>query len=302
LAHVDSLDLARYFPACRDLPIVCVHHDIESLLLARRAAVETDRWKRAYLQLQAGFMRNVERRWAPRAALNVLCSERDAARLKEIAPGAATAVVPNGVDTTAFVPESGAESGVAFVGGTNPAPNFDALTFFCQQVLPHLQAAAPEVRVRWIGRASREQQLEYRDRYGVELTGYVSDEKPLMRQAACHVVPLRVGGGTRLKILNAWAMGKAVVSTSVGCEGLNAIDGDNILIRDEPAAFAAAVADVLRNSALRERLGQRGRATTERQYSWDAIGPSMIDTYLAVAARGAVSQTVAVQSSLVFQR
>ena len=302
VVHVDSLDLARYFPACRELPVVCVHHDIESLLLARRAAVETNPWKRAYLEFQAGLMRDVERRWAPRIALNVVCSERDAARLKEIAPGAATAIVPNGVDTNAFVPDRGTGSGIAFVGGTNPAPNFDALTFFCQQVLPHLNAAAPDARVRWIGRASPEQQVEYQERYGVELTGYVSDEKPLMREAACHVVPLRVGGGTRLKILNAWAMGKAVVSTSIGCEGLDAIDGDNILIRDEPAAFAAAVADVLANAALRERLGQRGRATAERRYSWDAIGPSMIDTYLSVAARAATRQTVPLESSFAFQR
>jgi glycosyltransferase involved in cell wall biosynthesis len=134
--------------------------------------------------------------------------------------------------------------------------------------------------VRWIGRASVEQQRIYRERHRVSLTGYVADVKPLMQAAACHVVPLRVAGGTRLKILNAWAMGKAVVSTSVGCEGLAAVNGDNILIRDEPKAFADAVTAVLENDTLRRSLEDRGRATAERLYGWDAIGDAMIDRYL----------------------
>ena len=115
------------------------------------------------------------------------------------------------------------------------------------------------------------------------MTGYVDDVRPLMRDAACHIVPLRIGGGTRLKILNAWAMGKAVVSTSCGCEGLAAADGDNILVRDDPRSFAQAVQDVLADRRLRQRLGEAGRATIERLYSWDAIAPDMIRTYLTVA-------------------
>ena len=89
------------------------------------------------------------------------------------------------------------------------------------------------------------------------------------------IVPLRVGGGTRLKILDAWAMGKAVVSTSVGCEGLDAIDDVNMLVRDDPVAFASAVASVLRDPALRRRLGAAGRETVMRSYSWDVIGDGM---------------------------
>jgi glycosyltransferase involved in cell wall biosynthesis len=104
-----------------------------------------------------------------------------------------------------------------------------------------------------------------------------------MRAAACHIVPLRAGGGTRIKILNAWAMGKAVVSTSVGCEGLDAVDNDNLLIRDEPAAFAEAVARVLADGALRRRLGSRGRQTVERRYSWDVMGRAMTSAYLDAA-------------------
>ena len=114
--------------------------------------------------------------------------------------------------------------------------------------------------VTWIGRASPEQRADYRARYGIELTGYVDDVRPLLRDAACHIVPLRVGGGTRLKILNSWAMGKAVVSTSIGCEGLAAVDGDNILIRDEPADFAAAVLACARRPGARPQPGRAGAA------------------------------------------
>jgi glycosyltransferase involved in cell wall biosynthesis len=291
LVHADSMDLARYFPVHDDLPIVCVHHDVESELLGRRASLEHSPWRRAYVRHQSRLMRQVERRWCPRVALNVVTSDRDRALLAEVAPGSRIDVVPNGVDTDEYLPGSRVASPtdaltVAYVGGTAPFPNFDALEFFSREILPHLRSAVPHASARWIGRASASQQQHYREEYGIELTGYVDDTKPLMREAACHVVPLRVGGGTRLKILNAWALGKAVVSTSIGCEGLAAVDGENILIRDEPRAFAEAIATVLRDCELRRRLGEHGRATAERRYSWDAIGPQMIRAYSALITRG----------------
>lgn len=283
LVHVDSLDLARYLPACQGLPVVCVHHDIESALLRRRAAVEQNPWRSTYFQYQARRMEEVERRWCARVALNVMCSEHDRDRIEHLVPGSRVAVVPNGVDTDEFQPDAADGSGVAYVGGTNPFPNLDALEFFAADILPHLRAAARTGLVRWVGRASAEQQRDYAGRYGVELTGYVDDVRPMLREAACHIVPLRVGGGTRLKILSSWAMGKPVVSTSVGCEGLAAVDGDNLLIRDDPAAFAEAVGRVLDDPLLGRRLGARGRETAERLYGWNAIGARMNDAYLALA-------------------
>jgi len=286
LVHLDSLDLIRYVPACRGTPVVCVHHNVESSHLERRAAIERNTWRSAYLRYQARLMEEVERRWCERVVLNVAVSEQDRALLKRIAPGARVAIVPNGVDTEEFQPDGTRGTGVVFVGGTNWFPNRDALDFFCEQILPHVQAGGAHVPARWVGSASAEQRRSYRERYGVELTGYVDDVRPFMRDAACHIVPLRAGGGTRLKILNAWAMGMAVVSTSIGCEGLAAVDGENILIRDDPKDFANAVLEVLETEAVRRRLGERGRATTERLYSWDVIGQDMIETYLRVAHGG----------------
>jgi glycosyltransferase involved in cell wall biosynthesis len=257
---------------------------VESELLRRRAALERSSWRRAYVRHQARLMRWVERTWCPRIALNVVTSERDRELLGRAAPGSRITVVPNGVDTGEYRPDATRTTPtIAYVGGTTPFPNLDALDFFGEEILPRIRAVAPQASALWIGRASPFEQQHYRDRYGIALTGYVDDVRPLMQEAACHVVPLRMGGGTRIKILNAWAMGKAVVTTSIGCEGLATVDGDNLLIRDDPSAFAEAVARVLQDEALRVRLGRQGRATVERLYSWDAIAGPMFDTYLTLA-------------------
>jgi len=293
LVHVDSLDLVRYLPACDGIPVVCVHHDVESDLLKRRAAIEQNRWRRAYLRYQARLTEDVEHRWCPRIALNVAVSDADRALLKQIAPASRVTVVPNGVDIDEFRPAQTDGKGIAFVGGANWFPNLDALEFFCRQIQPELKGRA-HIPVKWIGTASSEQQRTYRERYGVELTGYVEDARPLMAEAACHIVPLRAGGGTRLKILNAWAMGKAIVSTSLGCEGLAAIDGQNILVRDDPKEFATAILSVLTDNDLRRRLEREGRATAERLYSWDIVGQDMNDSYLAIANAGSRHRAPAV--------
>jgi glycosyltransferase involved in cell wall biosynthesis len=297
LVHVDSLDLAAYLPALGDLPVVCVHHDVESALLRRRAALERSRGRAAYLAHQARLMDTVERHWCDRVALNVAVSESDAALLRGKAPAARVAVVPNGVDMDEFRPDGTAGAGVAFVGGTNPFPNLDAL-----EILPHLRAAGGAGPVRWIGRASAAQQQAYRAAHDVDLTGYTRDVRPLMGAAACHVVPLRVGGGTRLKILNSWAMGKPVVTTSIGCEGLAAQDGVNLLVRDRPEDFAAAILRVLRDGDLRRRLGEAGRETAQRLYSWEVVGHHMTDLYCRVAGgpepgRARVREPIRVQPS-----
>jgi glycosyltransferase involved in cell wall biosynthesis len=286
LVHVDSLDLSAYLPLLNDRPVICVHHNVESALLARRATFETSGWRRGYVGRQAELMEREERRWCGRVALNVTVSEADRERLEDMVPAGKYTVVPNGVDTTAFVPSGTAVDGIVFVGGTKSFANRDALQFFCSDVLPCLRGRGKKDSVQWVGRCTDEEQRAFGREYGVELTGYVDDIRPYVHRAACYAVPLRVGGGTRLEILDAWAMGKGVVSTSVGCEGLAVEDGENILIRDDPEEFAAAVAAVLDDPGLRQRLGDGARATAERIYSWEVIGMSMIETYSKVSGGG----------------
>jgi glycosyltransferase involved in cell wall biosynthesis len=283
LVHIDSLDLSSFLPMLGRVPVVCVHHDIESELLRRRAGVERSRWRRAYLSLQSSLVRALEREWCPALSANVVVSDLDGERLRRIAPGSRTLTVPNGVDIEEFLPEPRTGGTVVSVGGTNLFPNADALTYFSDRIAPRIRELRPGVEMRWIGRVG----AGIRERVGdmVELTGYVTDIRPHLRDASCFVVPLRVGGGTRMKILTAWAMGLPVVSTSVGCEGLDAIDGVNALVRNDPREFAEAVTEVLSDAALRERLARAGRATVERTYSWDVIGEAMLDAYRGLARR-----------------
>ncbi len=282
LVHLDSLDLAGYLPMLGAQPVVCVHHNVESALLRGRALTYRQPL-RAYYRLQARLTEREERRECPRVAINIAVSEQDAQDFRRIAPSAQFVVVPNGVDTVAFTPAGpGERAGLVFVGGHSWQPNRDAMRYFCDEILPLLRAAGSDPEVVWVGQASDAAKAEYATRYRVRLTGYVDDIRPVVTRAACYIAPLRAGGGTRLKILDAWAMGQAVVSTSVGCEGLDARDGDNILIRDEPAAFAEAVRAVLTDADLRARLGAGARQTAVARYDWEVIGRDMLRSYRAL--------------------
>lgn len=280
LVHIDSLDLSGYFPLLGGMPIVCTHHDAQSVLLSRRSQAQTSFLRKWYFAHQAELTENEERAWCPRATLNVTVSQTDADVLSRVAPGSAFHVVPNGVDTEFFQPGAGSGGGILFVGGTGWFPNRDGIEYFCESILPILRARGVTAPVTIVGQATETERAEFQARYGVMLTGLVPDIRPYLAAAECFVVPIRVGGGTRIKILDAWAMGRAIVSTSIGCEGLDATDGENILIRDIPEGFADAVAEVLSKPELRSRLGQAARRTAEQVYSWEVIGKRMVETYL----------------------
>jgi glycosyltransferase involved in cell wall biosynthesis len=286
LVHVDSLDLTRYLPLLAGNRAVCGHHNIESDLLRRRAGHERSVARGAYMRVQAMLLRRAERRWCRRVDLNVVVSELDRERLQALVGDVRCLVVPNGVNTEYFTPPEGAPAPrernkrIVFVGGSVWFPNRDALHFFCLEVLPAIRAKVPDVQVQWVGTVTEEERRALGARHGVEFPGYVEDIRPFVHAAGCYVVPLRVGGGTRLKILDAWAMGAAVVSTTVGCEGLTAEHGRNIVVADSPAGFADAVCGVLADEAVRDRLGREGRRTVEQQYSWEIVGRQMNLAYL----------------------
>ena len=272
-----------YLPACRTLPVVCVHHDVESALLRRRGRRRTPTLAPA--RISGIRPRLMDERGAPLVRARRLERRRAPSRiarlLKRIAPGARVAVVPNGVDIGG-VParRHGPADGVAYVGGTTPFPNLDALDFFCEQILPHLRRRQPMCACAV-------------DRPGVDgsssdttANGWRRADRLRRRREAVHArrgVPhraARVGGGTRLKILNSWAMGKAVVSTSIGCEGLAAVDGENILIRDDPTI-----------------LCRRGRwpcsATTRCAGAWaNAAGPRRSGSTAGTSSAGTWSTPI----------
>lgn len=282
--QAESLDLACYFPLVRDVPLICVHHDVQSQLLSRRATVEGSWLRRRYLGHQAVLMRREEVSWAANIALNVVVSETDRQQLLGMAPSARVLIAPNAVDTVQWSPSasSGDEpDDVVFVGGSDWFPNLDGMKWFAESVLPLLRRSRNGIRVRWVGRTSAMEQARFAA-LGIESTGHVEDPRCYIAQSKCVIVPIRVGGGTRIKLLEAWAAGKAVVSTTIGAEGLAATDDGNILIADTPEQFAAAVSRLLDAPALRNKLGHSGRETVLRDYQWPAVGRGLRDAYLEV--------------------
>lgn len=282
LIHIDSLDLYRWLDELLLVPTACTHHSIESELLRLRAQRVKSRVMRRYLLYQATRVEQVERELCPQFSMNVMMSEVDAERLRTLAPGSKAIVVPNAVDTNYLRPQEsqpGVPGRVVFLGPTYMFPNRDAVDYFIEDIWPDVRALERSASLHLIGNTLQSYREGYNNNPGVTCLGYVADIRPHLAQASCTVVPIRVGGGTRLKILDAWAMGKAVVSTSMGCEGLEAIDGKNILIRDDPKDFAGAVAEVLANSELRSELGVNGRKTAEEMYSWDIVGRTVRVSY-----------------------
>ena len=286
LVHMDSLDLHRWLSDLPSVPVACTHHNIESELLRRHVPRLANPVLGRYLRLQADRIERLERELCPRFALNVTTSELDAQRLHRLAPGAATVTVPNGTDTEFFQPWGpAADSGpVVFVGPTYSYPNRDAVDFLLDEIWPTICAADPSASVRLIGRGAAADHARYETRPGVRALGHIADIRPALAQARCCVVPIRIGGGTRLKILDAWAMGKAVVSTSIGCEGLAVVDGENIVIRDQPDAFADAVLRVLHDAPFRTHLERGARRTAVGTYGWGAIGDHLRAAYATLLA------------------
>ena len=280
--HLDSLDLYRWLPSVPVVPTACTHHSIESELLRLQADQFSNRFARSYMRHQADLVERVERSYCPRFDLNVMTSEIDAERLRALAPGASTTVIPNGVDVDFFRPGAADQvvpGRVTFLGPTYMFPNRDAVDFFLANSWPLVRQRCPDGTFHLIGKNSADEKARFESHPGVTCNGHVPDIRPHFAESAVSVVPIRVGGGTRLKILDAWSMGKAVVSTSVGCEGLKTVDGVNILIRDNPTEFAAAVVQVLSDGDLRNRLGREARKTAEERYAWRVVGRKLVDRY-----------------------
>jgi len=290
LVHFDSLDLSYFLPVIKNLTpnakVVCTHHNVESMLLDRRAERETDWVRRSFVRAQARLYRDEEAAVCPRFDLNIAVSDKDAERSKEIT-GVPFEVIPNGVDVDYFRPSKERSSGheIVFLGGTTWFPNRDALDFLVADILPKVREALPDVKVTWVGRCSQDEVEEFSTQHGVQLTGYVEDVRPYLSSATCLVVPLRVGGGTRLKITTAWAAGVPVVTTSVGMEGLMGTDGTHFLVREEGGALGDALIELLRNNSLQARLAEAGRDMAERHYSWRALGGRLRAKYVSLVDR-----------------
>lgn len=283
LVALHGSPLCVYMPLLRHTRALKVVHlyDLETEFLFRQAKNLPTGIRKLMMLHDAHRMRRSEARLLRAADLIIVTSERERQALLQKNPHYRIATVPNGVDCQTRRPLPPAEGReLLYVGSLSYAPNEDAVLHFASAVWPALHARFPEATFRVVGRGPSERIRRLHGRDGIHITGEVDEVEPYYRQAALCVVPLRVGGGTRLKILEAFAFGRPVVSTTLGCEGLDAVDGRHLLVGDTPAAMSAQIARVLQQPDLAGALCANGRALIEQRYSWDRIADGLHDTYV----------------------
>ena len=281
LVHYEMFHTAQ-FRTDTDLPGVLSQQNVDSAIW-RRLCDETTNpfYKFAYWTQQLTFQR-YERVLSPMFDAVTCTSDIDAAVFQQHTARKTTIeIIPNGVDVTHYQPDFTSESPahLIYIGSMDWYPNEDAVAFFTDEVLPKIQEKVPDVQFSIVGGNPSARVQRLAEREGVVVTGRVPEIKPYFAEATVFVVPLRIGSGTRLKILEALAMGKAIVSTSVGAEGLDLKDGEEIFIADEPIAFADAVTRLLTDPTLRRRIGENGRARVEQDYDWRSIGEKLHTLY-----------------------
>jgi len=273
VAVCDFVDAAVNFPPVLVTPTVLFQHNVESELWHRQAEVESSWPRKLVFKLEAAKMKRFETDVVRRFHHVIAVSETDRDLMSLTADRSRITVVPTGVDLQLYRPATGRqppEPLVLFTGSMDWEANIDAMEYFCHEVWPRVLAMVPEARFRIVGRTP-DRRVQRLACGSVEVTGTVPSVVNHLAEAAVVVVPLRIGGGTRLKIYEAMAMGKAVVSTSIGAEGLDVHHGRDILLADDAPTFADGIVKLLRDQRL--RLGyETAAAEVAAQYDWSSIG------------------------------
>ena len=294
LCVADFLVAATCVPFGGKVPVVLFQHNVEYLIWQRLSELETNPLRRALFAIEWRKMRAREADACRRADLTIAVSEDDRRRLADLAPGSRTAAISTGVDTSYFVQNGFTQlpTRLVFSGSMDWHPNEDAVCYFADAILPRIRAEIPDVSLTVVGRNPSARLRDVAERSGILVTGTVDDVRPSIGEASLYVVPLRAGGGTRLKIFEALAMSKAVVSTTVGAEGLALEPGRHFVAADEPGEFADAVVSLLRDGHRRRALGQAGRDLVEARYSWPMVAREFEQQCERVVGEHAYAQAV----------
>lgn len=262
-----------------DVKIIIDQHNIEHELLLRTFQRESAWLRKWYNWLENRLLKPVEIRRCLRADGVLVTSERERLSLKSMLPGKAIEVVPNGVDIEYFHGnhvQPVVRGRIIFTGAMDYYPNVDAVLFFAQQCWPLIIDYLPNVTWQIVGRNPMPEVKKLAELPGVTVTGSVPDVRPYLSAAEVAIAPLLIAGGTRLKILEALAMRKAVVSTSIGCEGLAVVPGEHLIVEDQPKKFALALIKLLGSSEARTSFGAAGRRLVEAEYSWERCGNRLL--------------------------
>lgn len=298
---VDYMAIAR----AASLPIVSDWHNIESELMSRYA--ESARGARQiYAKLTAAKLVSAEDEQLRNSDAVVVTSEREAHIVERRAPGRRVVAIENGVDTEFFRPDApdGIDSGaedpaghLVFVGSMDYHANIDGILDFANGAWPAIQKRFPDLKLFVVGRNPPEAVRALAARPGIVVTGSVPDVRPYFRRALASVVPLRVGGGTRLKILESLACGTPVVSTPIGAEGIDVRDGHEMLLASTADDYIAAITRLRGSEALRLALGTAGRSFVEAKHGWASLGRRLFDVHCAIAEEKRGARQASIRSA-----
>lgn len=278
--HFDTISLAVYRDLVRGPRTVLTHHNVESHMVLRRAEQEKGALRRHYLRREGRRLADYERRMCGRFDVNVTCSELDSARLREVAPGVRTVAVPNGVDLDYFRPGGGPETPgrLIFAGRLGAYANRRAAQVIAQEIWSRVCARVPEASLDIVGADPPPEAVALaRSDPRVRAPGFVDDVRPYLDAAEVYVCPITDGGGTKLKVLDALAMGKALVAHPVACEGIDVRDGESVVLAATPEEFAQSIAGLLADPDRRRAVGAAGRRLVAERYGYAAIGRRMAD-------------------------
>jgi sugar transferase (PEP-CTERM/EpsH1 system associated) len=273
----DFLAPAVNIPARQDLscPVMLFQHNVEATIWERHARVASNPLAKVYLREQWRRMRAFERAQCRRFDHVVAVSRRDMEVFESEYGITKVSEIPTGVDIEYFRPEGGIQPqrcDLVFTGSMDWLPNEDAIVFFTKSILPGIRAVVPDVTLTVVGRNPSPRILDLaRHDPAVRITGSVPDVRPFIEHATVFIVPLRIGGGTRLKIYEAMAMEKAIVSTSIGAEGLPVTDGEDIILADTPETFASSVIQLLTDAQRAERIGRRAANLVRAEFGWGRV-------------------------------
>ena len=281
VVHLDTIGLAEYVADAGPVPTVMTHHGAESFMIRRRIPRERNPLRQLFFVGEWLALRRYERRMCPAVDLNVVMSDLDRTILEEIAPGASFTVVGNGVDVDFFTPvRPAAAPAIIFAGRLDQYSNREGILYFLREVWPRVRAAYPSALMHVIGMnapKTLEEIAAADDR--VKLHGFVPDVRPYFAGATVAVCPVRDGGGTRIKILDALAQGIPMVSTTIGAEGIDVSPEQDVLIADSPEEFARQIGRVFDDPTLRAMLSRNGRQLAVSRYSWDALAGCLTEAY-----------------------
>ncbi|MFO7639530.1 MAG: glycosyltransferase [bacterium] len=284
IIHVEFLAMAEF--GCTlgrefGLPVVLRSHNVDSVLMARFRDAQRNLAARWFAGHEFRRLIRYERLTLPQCTSRVAITQSDARALEEIA-GVRVSAIPSGIDVPEYQPMAVpvVPGSVAYVASLDWMPNVDSATWFIAEVLPRIRAVVPNMVFHLVGRNPPQTLLQHDGRDSIVVTGAVDDVRPWIARTEVLVVPTRIGSGMRIKILEAMAMGKPVVTTRVGCEGIEGlVDGENVLIADTAGEFAAAASRLLGDREMRHRIGAAGRELVVARYQWQDVARQFEEVY-----------------------